>query len=38
MVALQKGTISRALDAQLPPELIAHLSAGPVAREQGLGD
>jgi hypothetical protein len=38
MVALQKGTISRALNTQLPPELIADLSAGPVAREQGLGD
>jgi hypothetical protein len=38
MLALQKGTISRALNTQLPPELIAHLSAGPVASEQGLGD
>ena len=37
-VALQKGTITRALSTQLPPELIEHLNAGPVAREQGLGD
>jgi predicted RNA-binding protein YlxR (DUF448 family) len=29
-IALQKGTIARALNAQLPPEITEHLNAGPV--------